>query len=274
MTHALAYASEQLNDESHFNAYHSAIGDTSHQVLTLQTDTLSLGDIRFAMSLRYPDSISRDGHNYLSLQQKELVEFGYGQGSSKQSHCLGLLSPGEGKSEVYIIPTIARRLAHQKSKTIIHVSPYSFLAGYQFANANAVIKTLGFENSISTSLRGRANFYINFPQVCIYLLDTSGGVFCTSRGLSMYIGRDLSVMISTELVHRELRRLPVAISTIQIGAAFPDSQAQSLLLIYNKTLIPKLEIVVSCCMWYVSFHMLLSNILGILIISTTYVSDL
>jgi superfamily II DNA helicase RecQ len=152
MTHALAYASERLNDESHFNAYHSAIGDTSHQVLTLQTDTLSLGDIRFAMSLRYPDSISRDGHNYLSLQQKELVEFGYGQGSSKQSHCLGLLSPGEGKSEVYIIPTIARRLAHQKSKTIIHVSPYSFLAGYQFANANAVIKTLGFENSISTSL--------------------------------------------------------------------------------------------------------------------------
>ena len=35
----------------------------------------------------------------------------------------------------------------------------------------------------------------------------------------MYIGRDLSVMISTELVHRELRRFPVAISTIQIGAA-------------------------------------------------------
>jgi hypothetical protein len=104
------------------------------------------------MSLRYPDSISRDGHNYLSLQQKELVEFAYGQGSSKQSHCLGLLSPGERKSEVYIIPTIARRLANQKSKMIIHVSPYSFLAGYQFANVNAVIKTLGFENSISTSL--------------------------------------------------------------------------------------------------------------------------
>ena len=81
MTHALAYASEQLNDESHFNAYHTAIGDISHQVLTRQTDTLSLGDIRLAMRLCYSESISRDGHNYLSLQQKELVEFAYGQGS-------------------------------------------------------------------------------------------------------------------------------------------------------------------------------------------------
>ena len=123
----------------------------ARQVLTLQMNTLSLGDIRSAMSLRYPDSLSRDGHNYLSLQQKELVEFAYGTGSLKRKHCLGLLSPGEGKSEVYIIPTIARRLANQKSKTIIHVSPYSFLAGYQFANANAVFKKLGFDSSISTS---------------------------------------------------------------------------------------------------------------------------
>jgi hypothetical protein len=80
------------------------------------------------------------------------VEFAYGRGSSEQKHCLGLLSPGEGKSEVFIIPTIARRLANKKSKTIIHVSPYSFLAGYQFANANAVIEKLGFDSSISTSL--------------------------------------------------------------------------------------------------------------------------
>jgi hypothetical protein len=32
----------------------------------------------------------------------------------------------------------------------------------------------------------------------------------------------------------------------------------------------KLEIVVSCYMWYVSFHIVLSNILCVLIISTTY----
>jgi hypothetical protein len=36
----------------------------------------------------------------------------------------------------------------------------------------------------------------------------------------------------------------------------------------------KLEIVVSCCTWYVSFQPLLSNILRVLIISTTNVSDL
>jgi hypothetical protein len=93
LTHALAYASERFDDESHFKAYHSAIGDTSHRVLAFQTNTISLGDIRSAMSLRYPNAMSPHGHNYLSLQQKELVEFAYGQGSSKQMHCLGLLSP-------------------------------------------------------------------------------------------------------------------------------------------------------------------------------------
>jgi hypothetical protein len=46
LTHALAYASERFDDESHFKAYHSAIGDTSHRVLAFQTNTISLGDIR------------------------------------------------------------------------------------------------------------------------------------------------------------------------------------------------------------------------------------
>jgi superfamily II DNA/RNA helicase len=63
--------------------------------------------------------------------------------------CLGLLAPGDGKSESYIIPTIARHLANQRHKTIIHISPYSFLAGYQFANASTAIRNVGLESSIS-----------------------------------------------------------------------------------------------------------------------------
>jgi hypothetical protein len=51
LTHAMAYSSEQVGDESHFNAYHFAIGDTSYQMSQLQCSTLSLGDIRMAMSL-------------------------------------------------------------------------------------------------------------------------------------------------------------------------------------------------------------------------------
>jgi hypothetical protein len=143
LTDALAYASERLDDESHFNAYHSAIGNSPHQVATLRMNTLSLGDIRSAMSLRYPDSLSRDGHNYLSSQQKELVEFAYVQESSKEKHCFGLLSPGKGKSEVYIIPTNARRLANQQSKTIIHVSPYSFLGGISLLTPILLSSSLG-----------------------------------------------------------------------------------------------------------------------------------
>jgi hypothetical protein len=136
-------------EEAHFDAYHSAIGDTSYRQLQLRT-TLSLADLRAAMQLRYPSSVSPEGHNYLSLQQKDLVEFGYGSGaSSKVQHCLGLLAPGDGKSECYIIPTIARFLANQRRKTIIHISPYGFLSGYQFANALAAIEKMGFGTSIS-----------------------------------------------------------------------------------------------------------------------------
>jgi hypothetical protein len=120
----------------------------------LQSTTLSLGDIRAAMSLCYPKSISPDGHCYLSVNQKELVEFGHGQHGSagKQQHCFGLLSPGEGKSECYVIPTIARRMGNKRSRMIIHVSPYNFLAAYQFKNATSVIEKLGFSASISICL--------------------------------------------------------------------------------------------------------------------------
>ena len=164
LTHAMSYASEQLSEESHFNAYHFSIGDTSHQP-TVQETKLSLGDIRAAMNFRFPDFPSQDGHKYLSLQQKELVEFAYSPGSPKKQHCLGLLSPGEGKSEVYLIPTIARQLSGLKSKTIIHVSPYSFLAGYQFANASAVMEKLGFDGSVSIShFTGQEITQVSLPE--------------------------------------------------------------------------------------------------------------
>ena len=77
-THATTYSSERVGaDKTHFNAYHFAIGDTSYRLLKFQ-NMLSLADLRAAMRPRYPSSVSPDGHNYLSLEQKELVEFGYG----------------------------------------------------------------------------------------------------------------------------------------------------------------------------------------------------
>ena len=150
LTHAIAYSSHQLgSEEAHFDAYHFAIGDTSYEVAKFMTD-LSLADLRAAMRLRYPTSQSptKSHDNYLSLQQKELVEFGYGSSFSKPQHCLTLLAPGEGKSECYIIPTIARLLANQSSKTIIHISPFRFLAGYQFAMASAAFDKLGLDSNI------------------------------------------------------------------------------------------------------------------------------
>ena len=156
MTHGVAYSSKRLGaEESHFNAYHFAIGDTSYEMSKIQLCKLSLGDIRMAMSLRYPKAISSDGHNYLSSQQKELVEFGYGchdDSMQKQQHCFALLAPGEGKSEAFIIPTIARRIGNLRSKMIIHVSPYNFLALYQSNNATTAFDKVGFGTSISTCI--------------------------------------------------------------------------------------------------------------------------
>jgi hypothetical protein len=153
-THANNYASERVgsDEESHFKAYHVAIGDLSYNILSSRSCTLSLMDLREAMRLRYPNTSFCEGHNYLTLSQKELVEFGYGPGSDSTQHCLGLLPPGDGKSESYLIPTIARCMTKNNvasKKTIIHVSPYSFLAGYQYANACSVMEKLGLEKRIS-----------------------------------------------------------------------------------------------------------------------------
>jgi hypothetical protein len=149
-THAVSYASQRHGcDEAYFNSFHFAIGDTSYNIANLQSSVLALGDIRSAMNLRYPNSVSAEGHKYLSIQQKELVEFAYAPSSNNPVHCFGLLAPGQGKSESYIIPTIAQRLANQKSKMIIHVSPYSFLAAYQFEMATAAVESVGFGSSIS-----------------------------------------------------------------------------------------------------------------------------
>jgi hypothetical protein len=144
-THAIAYSSQHVgSEEAHFNAYHCAIGDTSY-LISQSITRLSLADLRNAVRHRYPTSVSpNNGHeHYLSVHQKELVEFGYGtEFNNKPQHCLALLAPGEGKSESYIIPTIARYLANQKPKTIIHVSPYRFLAGYQFAMTSTAFEKL------------------------------------------------------------------------------------------------------------------------------------
>ena len=151
LTHAVIYSSQQVGaEEAHFNAYHFSIGDTSYQISS-SNFKLPLADLRNAMRLRFPtSSSSANGYkSFLSLQQKELVEFGYTADfhNKPAQHCLALLAPGEGKSECYIIPTIARILANHKPKTIIHISPFRFLAGYQFAMASAAFKKLGIESN-------------------------------------------------------------------------------------------------------------------------------
>ncbi|KAI2495243.1 hypothetical protein MHU86_19297 [Fragilaria crotonensis] len=118
MTHGVAYSSKRLRaEESHFNAYHFAIGDTSYEMS--KTNCANSHWVIFGWQChRVPKAISSDGHNYLSSQQKELVEFGYGchdDSMQMQQHCFDF-SPGEGKSEVFIIPTIARRIGNQRSK--------------------------------------------------------------------------------------------------------------------------------------------------------------
>ena len=166
-THGSKYASQRVGfDECHFEAYHFAIGDISYNILKNRTRSmLSLGDIRQAMRLRYPNSDPARGR-YLSLQQKELVEFGYGggPGSSGDEHCLGLLAPGDGKSETYLIPTIARRLANKSSKMIIHISPYSFLARYQFSNACNAIDKLSLDGIVILTFNGRDIHEGNLPE--------------------------------------------------------------------------------------------------------------
>ena len=47
-----------------------------------------------------------------------------------------------------LIPTIAHILAYQKPKTIIHISPFRFLAGYQSAMASAAFRKRDIESSL------------------------------------------------------------------------------------------------------------------------------
>ena len=102
LTHATIYSSQQVgSEEAHFNhAYHFAIGDTSYQISKKSISNLSLADLRNKMRLWYPTAQSpSNGHDhYLSIQQKELVEFGYGANfNNRAQHCIALLAPGEGK---------------------------------------------------------------------------------------------------------------------------------------------------------------------------------
>jgi hypothetical protein len=177
-THASNYSTERVGSkEAHFDAYNSTIGDTSHQLLKCPR-MLSLSDHRRAMKLRFPNSLSLDESSYLSLQQKDLVEFDYGRGPSKKQHCLDLLSPGDEKSESHIIPTIARSLANQECKTIIHISPYSFLDGYQFANASAIFEQLRLDSNISLlCFTERGITQVSHPQELVHNENLPGILF-------------------------------------------------------------------------------------------------
>ena len=143
-THALKYSNVQVGEEEeHYNKYHSGIGDRSHATL-LDKDHLSCHHLQKAMMLRH-------NQGYMSEAQKELVESMYRMihAGGPYMHYLGLLAPGEGKSEVYIIPTLARILSNHLHKTILHVSPYLFLAGYQFDNALKAFEKVGYQDHVS-----------------------------------------------------------------------------------------------------------------------------
>jgi hypothetical protein len=167
-THAIRYSSQRIGiDESHFNKYHAAIGDLSYNKKNSQ-ERLSLSHIRIAMESRYPHSCPPSivlGTKYLSLGQKELVEFAYGGSDDCNQHCLGLLPPGEGKSETYLIPTIARRMANHEPRMIIHVSPYSFLAAYQYTSACAAMTKLNLTDVSICCLTGSDITVGGLPEV-------------------------------------------------------------------------------------------------------------
>ena len=142
-THKLKYSNLKLGSkqqEAHFNRYHLAIGDTSHAAVQ---DKETLSCVHLQVAVRH-----RHGQEYQSVAQKELVEARYRTPTSP-THCLGLLAPGEGKSEVYILPTLARILMNLLSKTIVYVAPYNFLTGYQSANALTAFEKLGLEDRVS-----------------------------------------------------------------------------------------------------------------------------
>jgi hypothetical protein len=142
-THLSTYSSHLVDGiEEYFNLFHSAIGDISH-ALQPSHELLSLADICFTMKSCHPSSDSKIAY-YSSLAQKDLVEFGRGHRGLK-NHCLCLLAPGQGKSMSYFIPTIARCVALKKPKMILHISPYTFLAGFQHHSARNMIHSFKFD---------------------------------------------------------------------------------------------------------------------------------
>ena len=146
-THADRYATEEVgNEENLYDKYHLGIGDMSHLVLQ-DKEFLTPTILQETLRVRFPGSGSV---RYLSKQQQEMVEYLHGAPTTVScTHFLGLLATGDGKSEIYLLPTLARAVFHHRSKTILHVSPYSFLAGYQFANALLAFEKAGYGNRVS-----------------------------------------------------------------------------------------------------------------------------
>jgi primosomal protein N' len=127
-THAARYSSEEIGQEEKlYNMYHSGIGDTSYIVLQDQ-EFLTSRHLQETLSVRFPNHTAPVA--YLSKAQQEIVEYLHGAPTTEnQKHCLGLLATGEGKSETYLLPTVARAHLCHRSKMIIHVAPYGFLTG-------------------------------------------------------------------------------------------------------------------------------------------------
>jgi hypothetical protein len=167
-THLNTYSSYLVGgQENLYNLYHSAIGDTSHN-LKSKVEVLSIGDLWFAMKSCHPTSDYTKA-NFLSMAQKELVEFGRGHKDSKM-HCVCLLAPGQGKSMSYILPTIARCIAEKEKKMIIHISPYTFLAGYQYHAAKKVIHDqFGLKDTVIETYSGKD---INNGKIPEHLTDS------------------------------------------------------------------------------------------------------
>jgi hypothetical protein len=97
--------------EMFYNSYHSASGDKSYAMKS-KGEVWSIGDLWLAMKSCNPTSDYTKAY-FLSIAQKELVEFGRGHKDSKM-HCAYLLAPGQGKSMSFIFPTISRCIAKKR----------------------------------------------------------------------------------------------------------------------------------------------------------------
>ena len=151
-THAARYSSEEIGSEEQlYNKYHFGIGDTSHRILQDQ-EFLSKRILQETLTVRFPSLANNNNGpvEYLSKGQQEVVEYLHGAPTTGNlQHCLGLLAAGDGKSEMYLLPTLARAYCHHRSKTIVYVGPYGFLTGYQAANALSAFEKSGYKDRIS-----------------------------------------------------------------------------------------------------------------------------